>query len=280
MLTRQDVLAHQSQVPWPQLHQVEQDLLLCQTMVAIFSDEFLKTQVAMRGGTVLHKIHLAPAARYSEDIDLVVTGKRPAEHIRAGLKRVLTGVLGKHRVDVWETAALAIRNTVRPSRVLRLTYGVPSVSELGRELTIVVEANVTERTPHRPLTELPFELFFRDAPLRAQVNSFELHEMLGTKLRALFQRSRGRDLFDLFWAMRDASGIAVRPEVIIESFQHYMRAEGAIASRHEFLDRFDQRLADAAFRRDMESLLRAGLDYDPLTAGAFVRERLLRLLPA
>jgi len=43
MLTRQDVLAHQSQVPWPQLHQVEQDLLLCQTMVAIFSDEFLKT---------------------------------------------------------------------------------------------------------------------------------------------------------------------------------------------------------------------------------------------
>jgi len=26
----------------------------------------------MRGGTVLHKAHLAPAARYSEDIDLVL----------------------------------------------------------------------------------------------------------------------------------------------------------------------------------------------------------------
>lgn len=34
-------------------------------------DKFLSKQVAMRGGTVLHKGHLAPASRYSEDIDLV-----------------------------------------------------------------------------------------------------------------------------------------------------------------------------------------------------------------
>ena len=144
MLTRQDVLAHQGQVPWPALGQIEQDLLLCRSMVAIFSDEFLKSQVAMRGGTVLHKIHLAPAARYSEDIDLVVTGKRPAEHIRAALKRVLLGVLGKHQVEVWGKVALAIRNFAKPSRMLRLTYELASVSEPGRPLTIVVEANVTE----------------------------------------------------------------------------------------------------------------------------------------
>ena len=67
-LTRQDILAHQEQVPWPVLHQVEQDLLLCRAMVSIFEDRFLSEQVAMRGGTVLHKVHLAPASRYSEDI--------------------------------------------------------------------------------------------------------------------------------------------------------------------------------------------------------------------
>lgn len=27
--------------------------------------------------------------------------------------------------------------------------------------------------------------------------------MLGTKMRALFQRKRGRDLFDLYWALAD-----------------------------------------------------------------------------
>lgn len=79
-ITRQDILLHQNHVPWPVLYQVEQDLLLCRAMVAIFNDPFLSEQVAMRGGTVLHKVHLAPASRYSEDIDLVVVGDRPEEH--------------------------------------------------------------------------------------------------------------------------------------------------------------------------------------------------------
>ena len=68
-LTRRDVLAHQTAVPWPTQRQVEQDLLLCRAMAAVFGDAFLKAQVAMRGGTLLHKVHLAPPARYSEDID-------------------------------------------------------------------------------------------------------------------------------------------------------------------------------------------------------------------
>ena len=93
-LTRRDVLAHQAAVPWPSQRQVEQDLLLCQTMVALFEDSFLQGQIAMRGGTLLHKVHLAPAARYSEDIDLVVVGDRPEGHIRRALNRVLSGVLG------------------------------------------------------------------------------------------------------------------------------------------------------------------------------------------
>lgn len=56
VITRQDVLAHQNEVPWPLIYQVEQDLLLCQVMVALFNDPFLKSQIAMRGGTVLHKV--------------------------------------------------------------------------------------------------------------------------------------------------------------------------------------------------------------------------------
>ena len=73
-ITRQDILAHQAIVPWVAQYQVEQDLLLCRAMVALFDDKFLNSQIAMRGGTLLHKVHLAPAARYSEDIDLVVVG--------------------------------------------------------------------------------------------------------------------------------------------------------------------------------------------------------------
>ena len=99
-------------------------------------------------GTLLHKVHLAPPARYSEDIDLVVVGTRPPEHIRRAIRRVLNDVLGAPKASVWDTLKLAIRNTVKPSRVLRMTYSARSIIEPGRTLEIVVEANVTERKPH------------------------------------------------------------------------------------------------------------------------------------
>ena len=73
---------------------VEQDFLLSQAVAAIFEDKFLQGQVAMRGGTVLHKGHLAPASRYSEDIDLVLTGDRKPDHIKKALARVLHPILG------------------------------------------------------------------------------------------------------------------------------------------------------------------------------------------
>ena len=77
MIPLAEITAWRHHAPWSDDMQVEQDLLLSRAMAAIFSDNFLSDQVAMRGGTVLHKVHLAPAVRYSEDIDLVLVGGRP-----------------------------------------------------------------------------------------------------------------------------------------------------------------------------------------------------------
>jgi predicted nucleotidyltransferase component of viral defense system len=277
-LTRRDVVAHQAAVPWPSQRQVEQDLLLCQAMAALFNDKFLRTQIAMRGGTLLHKVHLAPAVRYSEDLDLVVFGDRPEGHIARAIRRVLLGVLGPPSDSIWDTVRLAIRNTVKPSRVLRLTYSVPSVSEPGANLDVVVEANVTERTPHRAIVEIPFEFTFREAPVKSVLNGYDLHEMLGTNMRALFQRKRGRDLFDLYWALTVAKP-AVDPAAVVDSFQHYLRQEGGVAPRAEFLGMLESHLADRGFCTDMNALLRVGVVYDPHRAGELVKARLLSLLP-
>jgi predicted nucleotidyltransferase component of viral defense system len=277
-LTRRDVIAHQASVPWPFQRQVEQDLLLCLAMAALFNDEFLRSQIAMRGGTLLHKVHLAPAARYSEDIDLVVYGDRPDAHIAKAIKRVLAGVFGKPTDSIWDTIQLALRNVVKPSRVLRLTYSIPSVTEPGTTLDILVEANVTERKPHRAIVQLPFEFAYRDTTIKATLNGYDLHEMLGTKMRALFQRKRGRDLFDLYWALTRAAP-AVDPVIVIDSFRHYLKQEGSSAARAEFIVILDSHLADRGFCNDMRQLLRAGLDYDPQKAGELVKAKLLGLLP-
>jgi predicted nucleotidyltransferase component of viral defense system len=277
-INRQDILFHQTIVPWSAQYQVEQDLLLCRAMAALFDDSFLSTQIAMRGGTLLHKVHLAPAARYSEDIDLVIVGSRPEEHIRRAVRRVLADVLGMPKTFVWDTIALAIRNTVKPSRVLRMTYAVRSIIEPSRSLEIVVEANVTERKPHRSVVEIPFSYPFRGETIQAKIKGYDIHEMLGTKMRAMFQRRRGRDLFDLYWALTKSES-PIDLAAIIESFQHYMKQEGTRIHRAEFIAILEAHLEDRGFRSDTESLLRDGISYDAQIAGKYVIENLLRRLP-
>jgi predicted nucleotidyltransferase component of viral defense system len=82
MISVRAITAWRAEAPWSSDDKVEQDYLLSKAVAAIFEDSFLAQHVAMRGGTVLHKGHLAPASRYSEDIDLVKVSDRPAAHIK------------------------------------------------------------------------------------------------------------------------------------------------------------------------------------------------------
>ena len=189
-LTRQDVLAHQETAPWAQMLQVEQDLLLSLAMVAVFQDDFLGQQVAMRGGTALHKVHLAPAARYSEDIDLVLVGGRPADHINRALRRVLAEVLGRPVQTIWDDVKLTIRNLALPSRILRLLFRIPSVTKPGRFLTVKVEVNVSEKDSWGPMERIDHVVRVRDGEQSSVLVTYSLNEMLGTKMRALFSAGR------------------------------------------------------------------------------------------
>lgn len=138
--------------------------------------------------------------------------------------------------------------------------------------------NATERTPHRAIVKIPFEFTFREQPVKTVLNGYDIHEMLGTKMRALFQRRRGRDLFDLYWALTTAKP-AVDPVAVVGSFRHYLKQESAVAGRAEFVGILDAHLADRGFCTDMNQLLRAGISYDPQQAGEYVKARLLNLLP-
>jgi Nucleotidyl transferase AbiEii toxin, Type IV TA system len=112
-------------------------------VAAIFADALLREHLAMRGGTVLHKAHLAPAARYSEDIDLVLVKAMDTETLDQHLRRVLTPVLGKPTDSLIADAWLAIRNVLKPSRILRTAYKFVPVG-LRREEVIKVEVNLNE----------------------------------------------------------------------------------------------------------------------------------------
>jgi hypothetical protein len=95
MIQQTHLTAWQSCAPWPKRSQIEQDLRLSRGVAAIFADTVLGEHLAMRGGTVLHKAHLAPAARYSEDIDLVLVKAMNIYTLDQHLRRVLTPVLSR-----------------------------------------------------------------------------------------------------------------------------------------------------------------------------------------
>jgi hypothetical protein len=78
MIPRDYITEWRAQAPWVDNAQVEQDLVICRALVAIFSHPVLKEALAFRGGTALYKLYLKPAARYSEDIDFVQIRAEPA----------------------------------------------------------------------------------------------------------------------------------------------------------------------------------------------------------
>lgn len=81
MIDRASIMAWAEQAPWNDPAMVEQDLIICRALVDIFSDDFLKNELAFRGGTALHKLYLQPQPRYSEDIDLVQINSGPIKPI-------------------------------------------------------------------------------------------------------------------------------------------------------------------------------------------------------
>ena len=89
MINRTAIQQWSKHAPWIDNAQIEQDLVICRALVSIFSDEFLSSQLAFRGGTALHKLYLSPQPRYSEDIDLVQIAPGPIKPIMYRLGEVL-----------------------------------------------------------------------------------------------------------------------------------------------------------------------------------------------
>ncbi|MDD2763167.1 MAG: nucleotidyl transferase AbiEii/AbiGii toxin family protein [Opitutaceae bacterium] len=286
MKSRQEIIAWRRHAAWATDAQVEQDLLLTLAMAAIFRDSFLSAQVAMRGGTALHKLHLAPAARYSEDIDLVLVGKRPVAHIERALVRVLAPLLGRpasRAVGLMQTTA---RNLTRPSKIRRLTYTYAPTAGPPSEMKIKIEVNYSERKPCYAVTSLPYA-----PPLPGlagiTVKSYDLDEMLGTKMRALLQRSQGRDLFDLDCAcvrhdeaLARGAGPLLDPQRVVNAFATYMRREGVRVTRAQYDASLQTKLAARAFRHDMAKVLPPDVAYDIDAAAKRVRDTFVARLPA
>lgn len=260
MIDKAFILEWQNSTPWQQRYQVEQDLVICRALVEIFNHPVLAERLAFRGGTALFKLHLPPS-RYSEDIDLVQVHAGPIGPVMDALQEKLNPWLGIPKRKLSE------------GRVT-LTYRMES--EEGPLLRLKVEINSREHFSVLGFEKRPFSVKSSWFSGSADILTYRLDEMLGTKLRALYQRRKGRDLFDLWKAFTSDE---IGPAQIVSCFLEYMEHEGHRVSRAEFEMNLLEKLRDSRFLEDIEPLLMRNSGWDFQKAAEFVMNELVARLP-
>ncbi len=261
MIDRPALIAWRSRAPWPNPVQIEQDLMLSRLMIEIARDETLGPELAMRGGTCLHKLHLPAALRYSEDLDyvrLTHTGIKPYTQALA---------------DVADRVGLTVSSRQRSGQMVHVYLDGQPTEGIGR-IRIKIEMNIAETNSFLPRTTVNHVVQTSWWSGEADISTFQPSELLATKLRALYQRSKGRDLFDLWLGL---TVLKADPEQIIAGLNHYMK--NATFSFPQLRDNLAAKLATTGFRRDLDALTTdTPAEYYPDTAANLVMRELGRWL--
>jgi len=245
--------------PWNQYVQTEQDLLICRALVAIYSDDYLRENLAFRGGTALHKLFMSPQPRYSEDIDLVQVNPGPIketyDHIRDSL-----AFLGEPKVKQ------KLHNNT-------LIFRLMSEAEPRVPIRLKVEINCKEHFSVLPLQVVTFSVENGWFSGNCEILTYQFDELIGTKMRALYQRRKGRDLFDLYKALSTTN---VNEDRVLRSYFKYMDfVVDHIPTYKEYIANMEDKMQDDEFLGDTAQLLRVGEEFDPHEAYNLVKTRLI-----
>ena len=242
MIPAQNIVAWGNVVPWADQRQVEQDLIIGRALVEIFSDGMMRDALRIRGGTALSKLHFPAPLRYSEDIDLVRTSAGPIGPILDRLRDILEPWLGRARFDQSPVA-------------LKFRFRVEAEDGSGVPIRLKIEINTREIQAFDVPASLPLKIENPWFSGEAAISTFSREEMLATKLCALLQRDKGRDLYDLAYALEVFEGLNV--ERIIKMLGRYLDLSGQAISRAQAQERMFAKLANPRLLLDMRPLLPA-----------------------
>jgi predicted nucleotidyltransferase component of viral defense system len=233
--------------PWAADHQVEHDLILSRVLVEIFSEPRLHRLLAFRGGTAIHKLTLPTPLRYSDDVDLVQIVSEPIGDTMRAMRGRLDPLLGESQFErsrISHTAVYRFESEIPPTQPLRLK----------------IEINTRE---HFSVLGFQKRVFAVASPWftgSADLVTYHPDELYATKLRALYQREKGRDLFDLAVGLERQ---LLEPDAVIRCCLEYLKAGRTPVTRRQFADNLKAKIKRPAFRGDIVPLLAPGTTYDP-----------------
>ena len=168
---------------------------------------------------------------------------------------------------------LEMKVTYQITKYPKVRFSAPFESGRGTMKIKIEVDNTFERSPALPPELVPFAVESTWFNGTANVQTFATAELLATKIRALYQRSKGRDLFDLWLGL---TRLAVSPNELINAFAPY-RPDGITSTLA--IENLTAKLRRAEFRDDLLRLAAANPDgYNIDTAGQFIIDQLLPLL--
>lgn len=262
MIPRAHVTAWRSRAPWPTDAQVEQDLVLSRALVELYRNPSVVQAVAFRGGTALHKLFFSTPGRYSEDIDLVQIASGAIGPILDAIRASLDHWLGEPK------------RKQSQGRVTML-YRFETTAKPIQQMRLKVEINTREHFAVLGIKRRPFVVNSPWFSGNADIGVYEIEELLGTKLRALYQRKKGRDLYDIWLAL---TSLEVDDKKVVDCFGCYLEHDGLAVSRAEFEENLNGKLRNRSFLGDIPPLLPTEVSYDVAEAGAMVGQRLIAQL--
>lgn len=255
------LLSWQHNVPWPSMQQIEQNLIINRALVDLYNSSIVKDKLAFRGGTALNKLYFNPAARYSEDLDFVQCYKEPIGVTLNAIRDVLDPWLGAPKVKIKD-------------RGVQLIYQYISVDNDRSRLK--VEINTRENYRYYDYIEKPFVVESDWFSGKTIIKTYHLNELMGSKMRALYQRRKGRDLFDLWMAWQQ---LPISPDEVAKVFLYYIKNDGIKIPRALFESNMKTKFDNIEFARDVEPLIRPEIDWDFVAAYTDVVKHFVQILP-
>jgi len=243
MIPAMNIVAWGQTVPWGDQRQVEQDLIISRALVEIFSDPLLSKELRFRGGTALNKLHFSKPLRYSEDLDFTRTTTGPIGPILAAIRQ---------RLEPWMGRAKFEQSPVAPKLRFRIKAEDKSSDA---PIRVKVEINFQETTAYEPPISVPFTVTNPWFTGKAEIATFARVEILATKLRALLQREKGRDLIDLSHARAVFENLDTAR--VVTCLGKYLEASGLTISRAQAEERMFNKLKSKPFMADVRPLLSA-----------------------
>ena len=141
-------------------------------------------------------------------------------------------------------------------------------------LRLKVEINTREHFAFDGIRKNSFAVNSRWFQGGCEIATFSLEELLATKLRALYQRRKGRDLFDLWSGLTIGKADSGK---FVKFFKKYMKTEGLNVTCTNYLKNLEDKMNHPGFVQDIMPLLSATVTYDPQKAFTLVSREIIEI---